>query len=190
MALVNKFKKENSAVLLADGFEIGVQSGSLTYQELSGLFSRLMTTIRGHRTGWTSQNGEKGNNDYIPACGEEKLKAALEESKFWRSPRKTEGGRKVGGTGVDLVDIKDDDEEEWYTPDEDEGEYGGEDDDDDHDDVFHPSITGSYEDKGREAPEEHTSAPTAVNSSNISAPTAVSSNDISAPTAVCSSGAH
>ena len=110
-ALINTLKKKNSAVLLADGFEIGMQAGSLTYQELSGLFSRMMVTIRGHRTEWVQQNAERGNNEYIPACGEDKLRAALESFRLWRSPRKSEGGRKVGGSGVDPVDVKADDNE-------------------------------------------------------------------------------
>jgi SNF2 family DNA or RNA helicase len=53
MIQLNKLKKDNAAVLLADGFEIGNQeAGSLSYKELSGLLGHLMNAIRSHRSQW------------------------------------------------------------------------------------------------------------------------------------------
>ncbi len=48
---MKKLKKKNSAVLLAEGVEIGNQQ-TLSYQELSGVLGNLLSVIRSHRTGW------------------------------------------------------------------------------------------------------------------------------------------
>ncbi len=53
MLQMKKLKKKNSAVLLAEGVEIGNQQ-TLSYQELSGVLGNLLSVIRSHRTGWKS----------------------------------------------------------------------------------------------------------------------------------------
>jgi hypothetical protein len=57
MLQMKKLKKKNSAVLLAEGVEIGNQQ-TLSYQELSGVLGNLLSVIRSHRTGWLEMNPE------------------------------------------------------------------------------------------------------------------------------------
>jgi hypothetical protein len=64
MKLLNCVKKENAAVLLADGFEIGnQQAGGLSYKELSGLLGNLLAGIRSHRQQWLA---DIENNTALP----------------------------------------------------------------------------------------------------------------------------
>ena len=78
MVMINKLKKDNLAVLLADGFEIGsLQNGNLSYQDISGLLSGLLGAIRQHRNKWTEENGDL-TNERILACDPEQLKATAD----------------------------------------------------------------------------------------------------------------
>lgn len=76
MIQVNELKRQNSAILLADGFEIGNQR-SLTYTDLSGVLGRLLATIRSYRTGWIETNS---SNLPIPAVPQSLITHALEGS--------------------------------------------------------------------------------------------------------------
>ena len=73
---MNKRKKENSAVLLADGVEIGNQQ-SMSYQELSGVLGNLLSVIRSHRTGWLEMS--PGNKQLpIPPVPQNLIAHAME----------------------------------------------------------------------------------------------------------------
>ena len=49
MNAINKVKQQNSAILLADGVELGTSGGNVSYTELSGLVRRLLALIQNHR---------------------------------------------------------------------------------------------------------------------------------------------
>lgn len=76
MLQMNKRKKENSAVLLADGVEIGNQQ-TLSYQELSGVLGNLLSVIRSHRTGWLEMSPENKQLP-IPPVPQALIASALE----------------------------------------------------------------------------------------------------------------
>lgn len=74
---MNKRKEKNSAILLADGIEIGRQGGGMSYEEMSGVLGLLLATIRSHRTGWLEAKPENRNLP-IPAVPQVAIQAALE----------------------------------------------------------------------------------------------------------------
>ena len=76
MLQMKKLKKKNSAVLLADGVEIGNQQ-TLSYQELSGVLGNLLSVIRSHRTGWLEMNPENKQLP-IPAVPQNLIAHAME----------------------------------------------------------------------------------------------------------------
>jgi hypothetical protein len=67
MMRINQVKKENAAVILADGFEIGTQAGGISYKELNGLLGGLFAGIRSHRTQWLLKNKDNSTLP-IPGC--------------------------------------------------------------------------------------------------------------------------
>ena len=78
MFQINKVKQENSKVVLASGEQIGTETGTLSYTEMSGLVSRLITAIRDHRTSFLAKY-EKNNSVAIPSY--EGIKGQVEEHK-------------------------------------------------------------------------------------------------------------
>lgn len=78
MVQINKRKLENSAILLADGVEIGhQQEESISHQDLSGVLANLLSVIRSHRTGWLESNADNVNLR-IPAVPQSIITNALE----------------------------------------------------------------------------------------------------------------
>ena len=75
MREINKCKEDNSAILLADGFEIGNQN-RLTYKELSGLLGNLLSLIRSHRTGWLEADPKRIDQP-IPPVPHELMTSAI-----------------------------------------------------------------------------------------------------------------
>jgi hypothetical protein len=78
MVQINLVKKMNSAVLLADGFEIGNSQSLSTYKDLSGLLGNLLSAIRSHRTEWLTapENKNKLIPRYPPAAMESLVESA------------------------------------------------------------------------------------------------------------------
>ena len=69
MFQLNEGKKNNSAILLADGSKIGQASQQLTYKDLSGLFMRVLKDARDFRNEWLRDepgNAEKPIPVYPP----------------------------------------------------------------------------------------------------------------------------
>lgn len=56
MKVMNEKKTVNGSILLADGMNIGVVSGGLTFQELSGIISLLMSGMYSHRNNYFRRN--------------------------------------------------------------------------------------------------------------------------------------
>lgn len=54
MYQLNEGKKNNSAILLADGFKVGQAGQQLTYKDLSGLFMKVLKDCRMFRSQWLS----------------------------------------------------------------------------------------------------------------------------------------
>lgn len=116
---MNERKKKNSAILLADGLEIGHQGGSVSYQELTGVLGNLLSVIRSHRTGWLESS--PGNKhlpipgvcrDVIACAMEGKITKNLSASAAVRDkmPRRT---NLLGTNGTeDAIVVDDDDKEE------------------------------------------------------------------------------
>lgn len=109
MAMINLMKKDNSAVLLADGFEIGNLQG-LSYNDLSGFLGKSLTEIRRYRHEWLST---KGNNEKpIPPLDREAMKHLVDKVKNSdknKNRRSRGGAKKVGeyGNGIDDLEIVD-----------------------------------------------------------------------------------
>jgi len=76
MSLLNARKLENSAVVLADGFEIGHKPQTLNYKELSGVLRNLILAIRCHRQQWVGDNPE--NKSLIPPVPAEEIASTLD----------------------------------------------------------------------------------------------------------------
>lgn len=117
---MNKVKKENSAVLLADGFEIGNQQ-TLSYQELSGVLGNLLAVIRSHRTGWLESS--PGNrllpippvpNDAMTHALEGKLNLNQSAAASEGEGDESKGNVHAGTNGTEDVIVDDDDEENEF----------------------------------------------------------------------------
>jgi hypothetical protein len=66
MAILNKYKEQNSTVILSDGTELGGNSGGgLSYQEVSGLLRRSLDALV---TARADHIHEHGRNQSIPAA--------------------------------------------------------------------------------------------------------------------------
>eukprot|EP00977_Amphora_coffeiformis_P000601 scaffold134_cov94-Amphora_coffeaeformis.AAC.7 len=63
MFQLNEGKKNNSAILLADGFKIGQTGQQVTYKDLSGLFSKCLREVRAFRNGCGSTQAPFYRND-------------------------------------------------------------------------------------------------------------------------------
>lgn len=75
MAILNKYKQQNSTVILSDGTELGANSGgSLSFQEMSGLLSRAFDAVTTARNDHIS---EHGRNKTIPAASSDLIDAIL-----------------------------------------------------------------------------------------------------------------
>lgn len=126
---MNKLKLENSAILLADGLEIGHQQGSVSYQDLSGVLNNLLAVIRSHRMGWLEMT--PGNMHLpIPAVPEAIISAALKgkiaENLVKAAAARLEGSAERGddkskkridyakATGTEDVIVVDDEEEHEF----------------------------------------------------------------------------
>lgn len=120
---MNERKLKNSAVLLADGLEIGHANQNLSYSELSGLLGNLLSVIRSHRTGWLE--ADPGNKFLpIPAVPEDAIVRAIEgkiaqNMSDATARRKSEEGEEdskknkhTGTNGTEDVIVIDDKEEE------------------------------------------------------------------------------
>jgi hypothetical protein len=77
MAILNKYKQQNSTVILSDGTELGANSGgSLSYQEVSGLLSRALEALV---TARADHIQKYGRNEAIPAASSELIDAILSD---------------------------------------------------------------------------------------------------------------
>jgi len=88
MYQINKVKTENSAILLADGFEIGSEQQSLGYKELSGLLGKLMKTVRTHRKAFLSAVGDDNAGVPIPPCNPQNIASVVESATGLATSRK------------------------------------------------------------------------------------------------------
>jgi hypothetical protein len=111
MKLLNCVKKENAAVLLADGFEIGnQQAGGLSYKELSGLLGNLLAGIRSHRQQWLADI-ENNTALPIPPCDPNMMNELV--AKVANNPRsqKAASKKKSNGGSEDDDDAGDEQDE-------------------------------------------------------------------------------
>jgi hypothetical protein len=75
MAILNKYKQQNSTVILSDGTELGANSGgSLSYQEVSGLLSRALEALITARGDHIQKHGR---SEVIPAASSDLIEAIL-----------------------------------------------------------------------------------------------------------------
>jgi len=79
MKHINRKKKENSTILLADCIDIGGrQQQSLSYADLSGLMGNLLSTIRDYRLDWFEKDPKNRATQKIPAVPEDLIERAIE----------------------------------------------------------------------------------------------------------------
>lgn len=77
MVILNKHKSQNAKVILADGTDLGANSGGgLTYQELSGILSRAVDVVSNCRADRIRDNGPDA---LLPQLGDEHIDAILKD---------------------------------------------------------------------------------------------------------------
>ena len=137
MAELNKRKKQNSAILLADCVEIGHRQG-LSYTELSGLIRSTLDAIRSYRTAWLQVDPEGRKDQPIPPVPQEIINDAingklsankkLKKRNSLSDEESKESDRWAQATGLEDFIVPDD------IDDEEEAEFDGRDSKDDDED--------------------------------------------------------
>jgi len=62
MYTLNEAKKTNSAILLADGLQVGLAGQQLSYEDLSGLFMHALKGYQSFRNEWLSADPNNAQN--------------------------------------------------------------------------------------------------------------------------------
>ena len=75
MVHINNVKKANAVTLLADGIDVGSGGQNLTYEDLSGTLSSVVSGIRAYRNAFLAQSGN--GNLPIPPFDFEQIKAIV-----------------------------------------------------------------------------------------------------------------